>query len=79
MLRKILPLLLLLAACGQKGPLYLPQEAAVPAQPVATAAPAPAENNGQEESGKEEQESTEEQQPQTTGATETSEGPAVEK
>lgn len=32
----LLPLALLLSACGQKGPLYLPQEAAQPA-PRATA------------------------------------------
>ncbi|WP_226668549.1 LPS translocon maturation chaperone LptM [Microbulbifer aggregans] len=34
----LIPLVLLLGACGQKGPLYLPQD---PAQP-ASAAPAPA-------------------------------------
>lgn len=32
----LLSLAVLLSACGQKGPLYLPQDAAVPAQPTAT-------------------------------------------
>ncbi|MFC6634049.1 LPS translocon maturation chaperone LptM [Microbulbifer taiwanensis] len=35
----ILPLAVLLSACGQKGPLYLPQDPAAPAQPAAVAAP----------------------------------------
>lgn len=82
--RKIPLLLLLLAAfgplgaCGQKGPLYLPQGAAAPAQPIAAAAPAsaPIESNGKEGGG----ERGEITQPQTTGADDYSEEePAPEK
>lgn len=86
--RKIPLLLLLLAAfgplgaCGQKGPLYLPQDAAAPAQPIAAPAStaptlAPIESNGEEE---EEGEREEEPLPQTTGADNYSEEePAPEK
>jgi predicted small lipoprotein YifL len=35
-------LLLALAACGQKGPLYLPEQAGVSARPVGTPPSAPA-------------------------------------
>lgn len=43
MIRLLLPALLvgLLAACGQKGPLYLPAPAAPAEQPVAPAASTP--------------------------------------
>ncbi|WP_308364270.1 MULTISPECIES: lipoprotein [unclassified Microbulbifer] len=85
--RKIPLLLLLLAAfgplgaCGQKGPLYLPQDAAAPAQPIAAPAStapalAPIESNGKEEEGEREEEPL----PQTTGADDYSEEePAPEK
>lgn len=42
-----------LGACGQKGPLYLPQEAAVPAPPAAVTAPVPAHEQAQEEDSEE--------------------------
>ncbi|MBB3061043.1 LPS translocon maturation chaperone LptM [Microbulbifer rhizosphaerae] len=85
--RKIPLLLLLLAAfgplgaCGQKGPLYLPQDVATPAQPIAAPAStaptlAPIESNGEEEEGEREEEPL----PQTTGADDYSEEePAPEK
>ena len=38
----LIPFVLLLAACGQKGPLYLPQDPAQPAVSSASAASAPA-------------------------------------
>ncbi|MGL6161710.1 LPS translocon maturation chaperone LptM [Microbulbifer sp.] len=76
--RKIPLLLLLLAAfgplgaCGQKGPLYLPQSAAAPSAPAS----APIESNGEEGEG----ERGEITQPQTTGADDYSEEePAPEK
>lgn len=49
MLRFLLPCLaLLLAACGQKGPLYLPAPAPVAVVPAAQSAP-PATDAGQDE------------------------------
>ncbi|AMX01320.1 LPS translocon maturation chaperone LptM [Microbulbifer thermotolerans] len=63
----LLPLTLLLAACGQKGPLYLPQDPAVPAQATAASAPVSAAPEEEETS------------PRDSEATATTPEPAAEK
>lgn len=48
-------LTLALCACGQKGPLYLPQEPAIPAPPVTPAGTHPTSAAAQEEEEEKEQ------------------------
>jgi len=65
-LASLFTLTFMLAACGQKGPLYLPQDPAAQAQPAAAVA-APAEGEEQEP------------QAQADETTETNGEPALEK
>ncbi|MFV8784075.1 LPS translocon maturation chaperone LptM [Microbulbifer sp. SA54] len=64
----LIPLVLLLSACGQKGPLYLPQDPAQPASPAPAAATTPAGTSAAETSENEKTEAEKDNSQQHTEA-----------